>query len=164
MGEMWGYFNVWVLLLFLDQYSVAFSIESEGAVGAEGDVALRNAISDGAAVEPLAVFTCIDTANCCCCAGGAKVEDYENCVVAAGLGVGKYVAVVAVEECGSGAVGKSWLSVSQCHEGCDGVLHLGVGRIPVDFCVVEVVEDLVIAHFLSVIEQRHAIDGEEECG
>ena len=43
-------------------------------------------------------------------------------------------------------------------ERADGVAHLGVFRIPVDFRVGKVIQDLVSASFLSVVNEWHSVE------
>ena len=52
--------------------------------------------------------------------------------------------------------------MSQRNKRGNGILHLGIGRVPVYFGVVEIVKNLVVTHFLAIVEQGHAIDGEEQ--
>ena len=39
--------------------------------------------------------------------------------------------------------------MSQCNKSTDGVLHLGIGGVPVDFGILEIVKNLIVADFLD---------------
>ena len=149
-----------------DKDAVALGLEGEGLCGRELLLAATGALADGLAGEPLTPGACSETCEGGIGSGGSQIENDEYLAIALFAGEGQHIGSTRGERhpVDSDLVGESGDGMLQRCERADGIEHLGIRGRPIDFGVVEIVEGLIAAHLLSVIDEGHAIERVGEHG
>ena len=90
----------------------------------------------------------------------AKVQHHRDAAVALSARIGQHVGICHIEKFHLGLIverGQGMLQLGELlHEG----EHIVIGFVPVDLRVVEVIQFLITADLLSVIEEWHTVEGE----
>ena len=140
--------------------TIAFGIEFERLRGGESLLFAANSLTNGLAIQPQAPFSSGQSGQCgtgCCC---RHIENDENLATARLTSECQDITVCRIQchPIYAYIIAQGWNSMFQGCQCSDAVKHLVIFRSPVYFGIFEIVESLIAANLLSIIDKRHTIE------